>query len=894
MLLQCHICKRYGTVLFFITYLSITSFSPVTTYMKNLIYILLLSVTFTGNLWAQRENNNWAYASGRGITFNTSSPSQFLTAVHPDVLAHVFWPSAVSDAAGNLLFYISGNALWDRHHQMIQNGDDVFLTPNYDNVTAEPYSKHAHSTLIIPEPGSATRYYVIANGVGSYLDKTANRASSYIHLRYSIVDMSLNNGKGAVVPGAKNILLSTDSVDLPIIAAGNGTCKKWVLCKKRFSNQVLAYEITSTGINTNPVVSMISPHLLHEIDISHDNKKLAIKSVTATYKDYDPSTDPMFLHIYDFDVNTGIVSNGILIDTINNTGARSIRGMAFSGDHSKFYYHENPNPGNTIYQYDLTKSSVAGIINSKTKVFSYYQGALPWDMTLGPDGKIYINNDSGRFIVINNPDKTGTACNVSTIQLTGPWRNGMNGTGLHNWVPVSKVISSHADFNTCTLPVQLKSYKDNADSYIWNTGATTQSITAHQNGTYWVKAADACGAYRIDSFHINFNPPQPFPDTFSCNGQPITMPIDPQAYYEWHDNDGAVITRSGIYAVKITKDQCGSIEDTFEAIIYPPVNTRILDKDTVICHEGMYFEARSLYSLNNYIWSTGATTRAIPVQTPGTFWLTANTPCGLFTDTIRVSFCVPEIEEIISADTVCSGNCVRFSARVKNYPQQYDWQFEGGWPGSSTAAEAEICYTQTGDYSIRLTASGPGGNDTRNKRIKVLPQPDTRFTDTAVTVPYKTLLILPTCDETASEINWYKDGQAICPGCQQLQVDAKELAATYICVVRNATCTDTCIYTVDVTGIPNDVWLPTGFTPNKDGKNDIFRVVTDNPNIEVIDFSVYNRFGQRVFSGQGIDGWDGKVNGIFADIGTYFWSVSYRVRGRSESFSLRGDVVLIR
>jgi len=894
LLLQCHIFNRYGTVLFLIAYLSITSFSPVTTYMKNLIYILFLSITFTENLWAQKENNHWAYASGRVITFNTSPPSQFLTAVHPDVLAQVVWPTAVSDASGNLLFYISGNSIWDKNHQLIQNGDNIFLTPNYDNVPPEPYSKHAHSTLIIPEPGSTTRYYVVANGVGRYLNKSANRASYYAHLRYCIVDMALNNGKGAVVSGAKNILLSTDSLDAPTIAAGNGTCKKWVLCKKRFSNQLLAYEITSSGINANPVVSIISPHLTHEMDISHDNKKLAIKSVTATYKDYDPGADPMFVHIYDFDVNTGILSNGMLIDTINNTGARSIRGMAFSADNSKFYYHQNPNPGNTIYQYDLNKPSVAGIINSKTKVFSYHQSALPWDMTLGPDGKIYINNDSGRFIVINNPDKTGTACNVGTIQLTGPWRDGMNGNGLHNWVPTSKAIYSYADFNTCTLPVQLKSYKDNADSYIWNTGATTQNITAHQNGTYWVKATDACGAYRIDSFHINFNPPQPFRDTFSCNGQPITMPMDPQASYAWHDNGGPVITRSGMYAVKITKDQCGSIEDTFEAIVYPPVNTSILDKDTAICHEGMYFEARSLYSLNNYIWSTGATSRAIPVQTPGKFWLSANTPCGLFTDTISVSFCSPEINEIISTDTACSGNCVLFSARVNNFPQEYDWQFEGGIPGNSSTPEAEVCYTQTGDYNIKLTASGPGGTDTWNKRIKVLPQPDARFTDTAMTVAYKTLLILPPCDETATEIDWYKDGRMVCTGCKQFQLDARELSATYTCVVRNVTCSDTCKYIVAVTGIPKDVWLPTAFTPNRDGKNDIFRVITDNPNIEVVDFSVYNRFGQRVFRGRGEEGWDGKVNGLFADIGTYFWSVIYRVNGRNESFSLKGDVVLIR
>jgi gliding motility-associated-like protein len=41
--------------------------------------------------------------------------------------------------------------------------------------------------------------------------------------------------------------------------------------------------------------------------------------------------------------------------------------------------------------------------------------------------------------------------------------------------------------------------------------------------------------------------------------------------------------------------------------------------------------------------------------------------------------------------------------------------------------------------------------------------------------------------------------------------------------------------------------LPDAFTPNGDSRYDIFHIITDNPNILVINLDVYNRWGQQVF-----------------------------------------------
>lgn len=88
--------------------------------------------------------------------------------------------------------------------------------------------------------------------------------------------------------------------------------------------------------------------------------------------------------------------------------------------------------------------------------------------------------------------------------------------------------------------------------------------------------------------------------------------------------------------------------------------------------------------------------------------------------------------------------------------------------------------------------------------------------------------------------------------------------------------------------------LPTGFSPNGDGINDVFRIVR-YLNIERLDmFNVYNRWGNQVFSTTDItQGWDGTVNSINQPIGTYVWVV-YGVSKDGDEILRRGNITLIR
>lgn len=89
-----------------------------------------------------------------------------------------------------------------------------------------------------------------------------------------------------------------------------------------------------------------------------------------------------------------------------------------------------------------------------------------------------------------------------------------------------------------------------------------------------------------------------------------------------------------------------------------------------------------------------------------------------------------------------------------------------------------------------------------------------------------------------------------------------------------------------------DIYFPSGFTPNGDGKNDQFKPET---NLRPLTFNlqVYNRWGQLVFTSSDIrTGWDGTIGGKRVDSGVFVYHASYTVRGIQKA--IRGLITLIR
>jgi large repetitive protein len=147
--------------------------------LKKVLYIILL---FSLPLMAQKEAANWYFGWNAGLDFNSGSP----VALTDGQLSQMEGCATISDSGGNLLFYTNGIEIYNAQHEIMQDGTGLLGSQS-----------SSQSAIIVPSPGSLTRYYVVA----------VDAEGGANGLTYSVVDMSLDGGLGGVIIPEKNIQL---------------------------------------------------------------------------------------------------------------------------------------------------------------------------------------------------------------------------------------------------------------------------------------------------------------------------------------------------------------------------------------------------------------------------------------------------------------------------------------------------------------------------------------------------------------------------------------------------------------------------------------------------------------------------------------------------------------
>ncbi len=91
-----------------------------------------------------------------------------------------------------------------------------------------------------------------------------------------------------------------------------------------------------------------------------------------------------------------------------------------------------------------------------------------------------------------------------------------------------------------------------------------------------------------------------------------------------------------------------------------------------------------------------------------------------------------------------------------------------------------------------------------------------------------------------------------------------------------------------------ELFFPNAFTPNGDGRNDEFRVIS-TAGIELEQFEIYNRWGQRVWhTYTHNDSWNGIFGGERAAAGTYYYVYRYICSTDGKEYIRKGDIILVR
>ena len=101
---------------------------------------------------------------------------------------------------------------------------------------------------------------------------------------------------------------------------------------------------------------------------------------------------------------------------------------------------------------------------------------------------------------------------------------------------------------------------------------------------------------------------------------------------------------------------------------------------------------------------------------------------------------------------------------------------------------------------------------------------------------------------------------------------------------------------MDVTVSPGrcQLFIPSAFTPNGDGLNDVFKALYGE-NVTEFNLQVYDRWGELVFSTKNkAKGWDGRYKGQLQNSGIYVWIIRYKTTIDLEEKMMKGTVMLIR
>ncbi|GEM_PF-452020 len=516
--------------------------------MKYLFVIVIL-LGFKINIYSQGENNIWMFGRNYSLDFNHTPPllrdDEYLNGtlmantsntLMPNIEHFYDYAQAVCDANGNLLFMVKKHVVRNTGLGYGVPAPNIF---DRDEVPIEgteflaPSDMYEDRPLVIPHPGNSQQYYVFYVRNGGLL--------------YSLFDLSLNNGKGDIVPGFKNVLhYPYNSIIGSRIVSIQGCDGVWMVARHRLNNQFLSFKFDISGLAPSPVISQVGlmatgeyGSTQSELAVSPNGKLVGVSAMKIEHLNYEGG-----IELFDFEKCSGKLKNPRLFETGN-----IIYGLAFSPDNSKLYAsYSEYNPMLTpqaswwrdqnIYQFDLELSNLSDIVNSKTLIIANptVQEDLPFcplsmphfgSMRIGKDQKLYIINSAPRVCdgtsgvgmaihVINNPNLTGLLCNPNINAIYNTQNGMVNGNrsskktdfpyeivfapSLNPDTISHELLSIHVCYRSDTI---LKAPND-IGCLQWSTGSTDRMITVSEPAKYWLRYTKDCTVY-IDTFDVTFS-----------------------------------------------------------------------------------------------------------------------------------------------------------------------------------------------------------------------------------------------------------------------------------------------------------------------------------------------------------------------------------------------------
>lgn len=488
-------------------------------------------------------------------------------------------------------------------------------------------------------------------------------------------------------------------------------------------------------------------------------------------------------------------------------------------------------------------------------------------------------------------------------------------------------------------------------TYLWNTAATTQTISVGTTGTYYVDVSQN-GCTASDTINVSIGAGSLAdlgPDTGLCKGGNIVLDAgNLGSDYLWSDGStkqtltikDTMFVSGGYFSVKVSQGNCTD-EDTIKVVFYEKPDVGM--KDTAYCENELLVLDATYTGASSYLWNTGATSNTIDVTTQGQYTVAINNNGCIGYDTVK-TYMIPVAKINLGEDTIlCEGNTLTLN--IGNLGTGYTW--------STVETSTSVVISSAGEYWVEVQNSYCSSADTIHVSYQAYPVAglgndqhfcigntvtlSTDYSGALYTWSTGDSLSSITVDSTGDywlivDMNHCRDTDtvyvrrdplpefdlgkelSICPE-EEIEVTANVTADAYYWNTGNynssITIREAGMYTVTVVDsnscmftdsiifndyCPTAFYVPSTFTPNGDQKNDVF--IPKGSNVYTFSMYIYNRWGLLVFYTHDLDkGWDGTMDGKEAPEDTYSWQISYEGERENNLLMTKdmiGRVTLIR
>jgi hypothetical protein len=425
-------------------------------------------------------------------------------------------------------------------------------------------------------------------------------------------------------------------------------------------------------------------------------------------------------------MNTAFGSSGWILGTFQNTSAATVFNAS-----TKVVFMDGSNMGATALSNYLTS-------NTSTIENWVSNGGMLWINAAPDQGGNFGLGFGGVTLNFNiNYNKASNNASISSGQnshsiFTGPNACGTTWTGL--------------SFAHATI-----------------TGGSATALITGNKGTVLAEKTSGYGRVLFGTMTLaSFHSPQPqatnlrlnilsylnnnAPFVIQCNSTNATcvgnnngsasvnIVVGGSAPFTYQWNTGSVAQTlnnraPGTYTVTVT-DAAGRTATCSSVVAVNPAPTITVNGSTTICPGDSV--ALTCTNGSNYLWSTGATTQSIYVQSAGNYTVELTSAgCVQITAPVSISFYTQPNISLNGPSNICPGNTVTLTATASD---SYLW--------SNGATNQSINVNSTGNYTVTVTnTSGCSQTKSQNITVQPLPTPNISVAGNTTVCPGSTLTL---------------------------------------------------------------------------------------------------------------------------------------------------------